>query len=126
MAEGTAAACLPNSSLVVCAFSGDEMVGMGRVVGDRGLCFYIQDVIVLQEYQGMGIGVGLMDRIMDFIASLAVKDTYIGLMSATGKEGFYQRYGFTIRPTDALGAGMTRFWASESHPVPADALAEEE
>jgi len=27
-----------------------------------------------------------------------------------GKEAFYEKYGFTTRPTDKLGAGMTIFW----------------
>jgi predicted N-acetyltransferase YhbS len=33
-------------------------------------------------------------------------------MSAVGKEDFYHRYGFTSRPTERLGCGMTRFWDS--------------
>jgi predicted N-acetyltransferase YhbS len=110
MHPGTAAACLPRSAYIVTAFSQDRVVGTGRVVGDGGLCFYIQDVIVLKTHPGLGIGAGLMDRIMDFIASRAVKDTYVGLMSAVGKESFYHRYGFTARPTETLGAGMTRMW----------------
>lgn len=106
----TAASCLPNSAFIVSAFSGSELVGMGRVVGDGGLCFYIQDVIVLKSHQGLGIGAGIMDRILAFIDGRAVKDTYVGLMSAVGKEAFYERYAFTIRPTETLGAGMTRMW----------------
>jgi GNAT superfamily N-acetyltransferase len=110
MDPDTAACCLPESQYLVCAFDGDEMVGTGRVVGDGGLCFYIQDVIVLKSHQGLGIGAGLMERIMAFIAGRAVKDTYVGLMSAVGKEAFYERYGFTVRPTNEFGAGMTRMW----------------
>ena len=106
----TATACLPRSLYVVCAFDGDELVGMGRVVGDGGLCFYIQDVIVLKSHQGRGIGAALMERIMAWIEGRAVKDSYLGLMSAEGKERFYHRYGFTSRPTEKLGCGMTRFW----------------
>ena len=105
-----AASCLPNSSFIICAIQGGEVVGTGRVVGDGGLCFYIQDVIVLKRLQGQGIGSAIMDRIMAFIASKAVQDTYVGLMSAVGKESLYHRFGFTTRPTDDLGAGMTRFW----------------
>jgi hypothetical protein len=30
-----------------------------------------------------------------------------------GKEAFYERYGFTIRPTDKFGAGMTMIWQQE-------------
>jgi GNAT superfamily N-acetyltransferase len=113
MDPDTARGCLPRSLYVVCAFEEGRLVGTGRVVGDGGLCFYIQDVIVLRSHQGRGIGAGLMDRIMDFIAARSVKDSYLGLMSAVGKEEFYHRYGFTSRPTDTLGSGMTRFWGAE-------------
>lgn len=112
MDPATAEACLPRSLYVVCAFEGEELVGTGRVVGDGGLCFYIQDVIVLKSHQGRGIGAGLMERIMAWIAARSVKNSYLGLMSAVGKEGFYHRYGFTSRPTVELGCGMTRFWAA--------------
>ena len=101
---------LKKSEYVVCAFDGEVVVGTGRVVGDGCLCFYIQDVIVLKSHHGKGIGSGLMDLIMEFISSRAINNTYVGLMSAAGKEGFYHRFGFTSRPTDELGCGMTRFW----------------
>lgn len=110
--------CLPRSLCIVCAFDGDRLVGTGRVVGDGGLCFYIQDVIVLKEYQGRGIGAGIMERIMDWIGARAVESSYIGLMSAVGKEGFYHRYGFTSRPNEKLGCGMTRFWRGDDGAAP--------
>lgn len=110
MEAHTVADCLPRSAFIVTAFRETEVVGTGRVVGDGGLCFYIQDVIVLKECQGQGIGAGIMEKIMDFIGSRAVQDTYVGLMAAVGKEAFYLRYGFTVRPTEKLGAGMTRMW----------------
>jgi len=113
MDPDVATTCLPRSLYVICAFDGDELVGMGRVVGDGGLCFYIQDVIVLKSHQSLGIGAGLMDRIMEWIEARAVEHSYLGLMAAVGKEGFYHRYGFTSRPTGTLGCGMTRFWARE-------------
>ena len=110
MDPATAAASLPRSCFAVCAIAGDTVVGMGRVVGDGGLCFYVQDVIVLREYQGRGIGSGIMERIMAWITAHAVADSYLGLMSAVGREGFYRRWGFVARPTEALGCGMTRMW----------------
>jgi predicted N-acetyltransferase YhbS len=112
MDPGAVRRCLPRSLYVVCAFEGEQMVGTGRIVGDGGLCFYVQDVIVLTSHQGRGIGAGLMDRIMGFIAGRSVKNSYLGLMSAVGKEEFYHRYGFTSRPTEKLGCGMTRVWES--------------
>ena len=94
---------------VVARVNGND-VGMARVVGDGAITFYIQDVVVVPDYQGQGIGDGLMKRVMKYIESHASENAVIGLMSAVGKEEFYIRYGFTRRPTDRLGCGMTRFW----------------
>ncbi|MBI1296173.1 GNAT family N-acetyltransferase [bacterium] len=91
----------------VSVYQAGEIVAMGRVVGDGVLVFYIQDVIVLPEYQKRGIGTQIMNRIMAYIDAHAVHNTYVGLMSAIGKEAFYDKFGFTRRPTDNLGCGMT-------------------
>jgi len=101
---------LPNTLYCLCAYRGEELVGMARVIGDGGMVYYIQDVIVLPECQRQGIGTQMMDVIMAYIRAHASQNTIIGLMSAIGKEAFYERYGFTVRPTDKLGAGMTMFW----------------
>jgi ribosomal protein S18 acetylase RimI-like enzyme len=83
---------------------------MARIIGDGGMVYYIQDVIVIPDYQRQGIGTQMMDRIMAYIRLHASQSTIIGLMSAVGKEAFYEKYGFMVRPTDKLGAGMTIFW----------------
>jgi GNAT superfamily N-acetyltransferase len=109
--ESVIAKALPNTLYCVCAFADEKMIGMARVVGDAGLVFYIQDVIVLPEYQGQGIGTQLMDTLMGFIRAHAHHNTIIGLMAATGKEAFYQKYGFIVRPNEIYGAGMIQIWS---------------
>ena len=64
-------------------------------------------------HQGRGIGGRLMERVMAYLRAHAVRGAVVGLMAAAGKEGFYERYGFTRRPTDRLEAGMTVFWRVE-------------
>jgi hypothetical protein len=54
-----------------------------------------------------------MNKIMEYIRLHASENTVIGLMAAKGKEPFYERYGFTVRPNDKLGSGMTMFWKTE-------------
>jgi GNAT superfamily N-acetyltransferase len=108
--EELVALSLPNSLFCVCAMVSDETIGMARIIGDGGLVFYIQDVIVIPEYQGKGIGGFMMERVMAYLKQHAGHNTILGLMSATGKEGFYEQYGFISRPTDKLGCGMTLFW----------------
>ena len=100
---------LPNSLYCVCAFVNAEIVGMARLIGDGGLVYYIQDMIIKPDYQRKRIGTKLMNKIMEYIRTHASHNSIIGLMSAKGKERFYERYGFVIRPTDQLGNGMTMF-----------------
>jgi ribosomal protein S18 acetylase RimI-like enzyme len=93
----------------VCAYNQNQIVAMGRVIGDGILVFYIQDVIVLPEFQRKKIGTLVMDKIMGYINSKSVNNTIVGLMSATGKEDFYSKYGFIKRPNEKMGCGMTQF-----------------
>ena len=104
------AKALPNTLYCVCALIDNKAVGMARVIGDGGLTYYILDVIVIPEYQRQGIGTVMMNRVMGFIRAHASENSIIALMSARGKESFYERYGFVQRPNDRLGCGMTLFW----------------
>lgn len=108
-----AAAGLARSVYCVCARRGEKLLGMARVVGDGALTFYVQDVIVLPEHQGQGIGAMLMDSVMGYVRAHASHNSVVGLMAAKGKEGFYERYGFTKRPNEKLGSGMTILWKKE-------------
>jgi len=104
---------LPNSLHCVCAVCDGETVGMARIIGDNGIAFYIQDVLVKPAYQRQGIGKALMVKIMDYISQHAGENAVIGLMASKGKEPFYLPYGFKTRPDDELGAGMTMFWKTD-------------
>lgn len=83
-------------------------IGLARVVWDHGYVMYIADVIVIPEYQGQGLGRVLMEQIMNF-ANEQLKPGYrfmITLVSAKGKESFYEKFGFVSRPDEDHGAGM--------------------
>ena len=43
---------LPRSLYGVCALVEGQVVGMARIIGDGGLAYYIQDVVVLPRCQG--------------------------------------------------------------------------
>lgn len=101
-----AAESLPKSLYFICCEDRNELVAMGRVVGDSKLCFYIQDVIVKPSYQGKGIGRKIMEHSMDYISANACENSFIALLSAKGKEGFYAKFGFKNRPDEQYGMGM--------------------
>lgn len=97
---------LRNSLYSICAFKGNSLVGMGRVVGDGGIYYYVQDIIVLPEFQGKGIGMKIMNSVLRYIYSNSSPGAFIGLMAADGKEGFYQKFGFRRRPAEGPGMFM--------------------
>ena len=105
--EATATAL--NNSLFGCTvLHNGKAIGCGRVIGDGGMYFYIQDIIVLPEYQGRGIGKTIMNEVMNFINQTAKPNAFIGLMSAKDKAGFYVKFGFAERPPGR--PGMFRVW----------------
>ncbi len=82
----------------VSAIYGDQLTGMGRMVGDGAMYWYLQEIIVLPEYQKQGIGTRIVDHLVDYAVSHSTtgKFTTIGGVSAKGKEDFYRKLGFEI------------------------------
>ena len=91
---------LKNGLVNVSALCDGELVGMGRLVGDGAMYWYLQEIIVLPEYQGQGIGRKIVNYLVEYVIlhSSTGKFTTIGGVSAKGKEGFYQKMGFEIIP----------------------------
>lgn len=56
----------------------------------------------------MGIGTKIMEYLIAYIEKVPISDCNImvGLMSAKGKESFYERFGFSKRPNEFQGNGM--------------------
>ena len=100
---------LNNSLFHVIIRHDEQLVGMGRVVGDGAMYFYIQDVVVDPSYQKQGIGSALMDKIEGYLSDATSEGSTIGLLAAQGKEAFYSRYDYTQRPNSSLGHGMCKF-----------------
>jgi GNAT superfamily N-acetyltransferase len=97
---------LSNSVYCVTIRDKGNLTGMGRVVGDGVFTFFIVDIIVHPDYQRKGLGKEIMKRIMDYLDKNAAENSYITLMAAKGREGFYKKFGFFTRPTDTYGCGM--------------------
>ena len=116
LSDAQAALALEKSLFIVSAYRGDELVGMGRIVGDGAVICYVQDLIVVPEAQGMHIGSSILDRLRDFVDGLRMEHTEMMfcLMCAKGREHFYEKNGFMARPTESLGPGMIQY-ISDSH-----------
>jgi GNAT superfamily N-acetyltransferase len=94
-----AAACsLPRSLYCVVAMAGDRVVGMGRVVGDGAMYFYIQDVAVVPEHRGRGVGSEIVRRLTVWVRESAPRRAFIGLFATKAARGIYERHGFATHP----------------------------
>ena len=66
------------------------LIGVGRALADGTDCSYICDVAVHPEYQGLGLG----KKIIEKLVALSEGHKKIILYTNPGKEGFYSKLGF--------------------------------
>lgn len=99
---------LENSAYIISCYDNNKVVGITRIVWDRGYIAYLSDVIVSPEYQGNGIGKRMVENAIDFVKARLKMNWKIKivLVSAKGKELFYKKFGFSERPNNESGAGM--------------------
>lgn len=98
----------------VCAFARGRLIGMARVLGDGVICFYVGNVMVHPQYQGMGIGRQIMERIDAYLEEHAAPGAVASLLSVKGKEEFYTPFGFVARPDERHGSGMSKRYGAAS------------
>ena len=85
---------LPASWCSVCVRDDDELIGMGRVVGDGGLFFLVVDIAVSPAWQGKGWGMRIMEALMEQLRSRVPATAMIGLIADGTAWQLYERFGF--------------------------------
>lgn len=81
-----------NSLYVVGAYDEKQLVGLIRVVGDGHSIIYIQDILVLPNYQRQGLGRILINRVLEKYV-----DVYQKVLLTDDQEkviAFYKSLGF--------------------------------
>lgn len=81
----------------------NEIIGMGRVVGDGGCFCQVVDICVLPEFQGKGIGKVIMERICNFIANELPKSCYVSLIADGNASLLYEKFGFKDTMPESKG-----------------------
>ena len=73
---------IANSVYCLIAISDGNVIGMGRIVGDGAMYYYIQDVAVLPEYQNMGIGKQIIEKLLKYIKNNCSGAGFVGLFAS--------------------------------------------
>ena len=83
-----------NSLKIMGAYENEKLLGIIRTVGDGCSIVYIQDILVLPEYQRQGIGKALLNEILEIYTNVYQK---VLLTDNTERTiSFYKSLGFTM------------------------------
>lgn len=102
---GDAREMLTHTDLIITAWDGAQLVGLGRVLTDYVYRASIWDVIVEKRYQGQDVGTHIMQHILDHPDLKRVELFWL----CTRSPGFYEKLGFSTKEQ----TGMV--WARSKH-----------
>jgi len=91
---------LEATDFVFSGWDGPRLVAFARVLTDRIYRATLWDVVVDAEYQGRGVGEGLMDLVLTHPVLARVEKFWL---NTRDKQAFYERFGFV-----ASSQGMVR------------------
>lgn len=102
---------IKNSWYAVSIFDSNRLVGFGRVICDGIHHALIVDIIVHPDYQNIGLGSELLNRIVTKCKNQQIRD--IQLFAADNRCSFYEKFGFEKRPLNAPGMQLKKITMNE-------------
>jgi len=72
----------------------DELIAMGRVVGDGGCFVQLVDIAVAPTHQGRGLGSEMTDRLVRWCEASLPATCHISLVSSDRAVPLYRAWGF--------------------------------
>jgi GNAT superfamily N-acetyltransferase len=104
--EDTARRTLDGACYCACLRRDGRLVGLVRAIGDGVLYFAVSDVMVAAELRGGGHGATLLEALSDYLRRVARPGASITLQPLTGREPFYEKFGWVRCPGGPFGSGM--------------------
>lgn len=96
-----------NSLKILGAYENEKLLGIIRVVGDSYSIVFIQDILVLPEYQRHGIGTALLKKILDIYQNVYQKSLLTDNTEKTIR--FYKSVGLEM-DTDIECRAFTKMY----------------
>ena len=97
-----------NSMFKYFVYDDEKLVGVGRALADGFDCSYICDVAIHPDYQGLGLGKAIIEKLVDD----SKEHQKILLYAVPTKEPFYTKFGFRRMKT-AMAIFKWQEWARE-------------
>lgn len=86
--------------------SSNNVIGMGRIIGDGGCFFQVVDICVLPQYQGKGVGKMIMGEIKKWLDGNVPKSAYVSLFADGEAKRLYRHYGFEETSPGSIGMAL--------------------
>jgi len=93
---------------IVDQMDGDQIVGMGRLVGDGACHCQVVDICVLPNHQKQGLGKLIMQKLSDYIENNFPTSCNISLIADGEAYRLYEQYGFTSVWPASRGMGLKK------------------
>ena len=84
---------LAQSLEVITAWEDERLVGLVRCIGDGLIILYIQDILVLKEYQDQGVATRLLEKVL--LKYRDVRQKVLLTEDAPDVRHFYEKNGFS-------------------------------
>ena len=84
-----------NSAHICFIYEQGKLIGAGRALADGADCFYLCDIAVHPDFQRQGLGSAIIRKLLDHAEGYQK----ILLFASAGKEGLYEKFGFSRMKT---------------------------
>ena len=103
--EAAARQGLEGTIFAVVIESEGRAIGMGRITGDGGCFFQLNDIAVDPAHQGKGLGKVIMAALMDHVNTALPPTAFVSLLADVPADVLYAQFGF--RHTAPASVGMS-------------------
>ena len=98
---------LANTLYGVSLTLGENIIGMGRIIGDGGCFFVVVDIAVQPEYQRRGLGKRIMGALDAWLRANTLNSSNVSLFADGDARHLYARYGFVEAGPVSVGMDYT-------------------
>lgn len=95
-------------SVIIRRSTDQELVGMGRLIGDGGTVYQIVDIAVHPSEQGKGLAKNIMQLLMTHIENEVDPQAYVNLIADCPADNLYKQFGFVETAPESLGMYLKR------------------
>lgn len=97
---------LKNSLFSISLWEENQLIAFGRIVGDGAITYVVSDIMVDQNYQGLGYGKIIMENIDRYLNENTDKDSYVCLIANRPADRLYGQFKF--EHVEPYACGMKR------------------